>query len=75
MHPDGTVTVLSGSHSHGQGHVTTFAQIAADELGVAPDAVHVIQGDTDTVPFWHRNVQLALGSGRGKRGKDRRGAS
>ncbi|MGH1350114.1 MAG: xanthine dehydrogenase family protein molybdopterin-binding subunit [Methyloligellaceae bacterium] len=51
VHPDGHVTILSGSHSHGQGHVTTFAQIAADELGIAPDNIEVIQGDTDIVPF------------------------
>lgn len=51
MQPDGGVTVLSGSHSHGQGHVTTFAQIAADELGVPPARIEVLQGDTDLVPF------------------------
>jgi carbon-monoxide dehydrogenase large subunit len=51
LHPDGRATVLSGSHSHGQGHVTTFAQIAADELGILPEDVDVIQGDTDAVPF------------------------
>ena len=50
VHPDGRATVLSGSHSHGQGHVTTFAQIAADELGLAPADIEVLQGDTDVVP-------------------------
>ncbi|WP_020674191.1 xanthine dehydrogenase family protein molybdopterin-binding subunit [Amycolatopsis nigrescens] len=50
VHPGGQATVLSGSHSHGQGHATTFAQIAADELGLAPDQVEVVQGDTDLVP-------------------------
>ena len=50
VHPDGRATVLSGSHSHGQGHVTTFAQIAADELGLAPEDIDVLQGDTDVVP-------------------------
>lgn len=50
IHPDGRATVLSGSHSHGQGHVTTFAQIAADELGIAPTDIDVLQGDTDVVP-------------------------
>lgn len=47
---DGRVVVLSGSHSHGQGHVTTFAQIAADELSISPTDIEVIQGDTDLVP-------------------------
>ncbi|MFI5613194.1 xanthine dehydrogenase family protein molybdopterin-binding subunit [Amycolatopsis sp. NPDC051903] len=50
IHPDGRATVLSGSHSHGQGHVTTFAQIAADELGIRPTDIDVLQGDTDVVP-------------------------
>jgi carbon-monoxide dehydrogenase large subunit len=50
LHPDGHATVLSGSHSHGQGHVTTFAQIAADELGLSPADIEVLQGDTDLVP-------------------------
>jgi carbon-monoxide dehydrogenase large subunit len=47
---DGRATVFSGSHSHGQGHVTTFAQIAADELKIDIDQIDVIQGDTDSVP-------------------------
>jgi carbon-monoxide dehydrogenase large subunit len=51
VQPDARVTIMSGSHSHGQGHVTTFAQIAADELGVPLEDVEVLQGDTDTVPF------------------------
>lgn len=51
VHPDGRVLILSGSHSHGQGHPTTFAQIAADELGITPESIEVVQGDTDLVPF------------------------
>lgn len=47
---DGHVAIFSGSHSHGQGHVTTFAQIAADELGMSPQDIEIIQGDTDQVP-------------------------
>ena len=47
---NGKVTVLVGTHSHGQGHQTTFAQVAADELGVPIADVRVIQGDTATVP-------------------------
>ena len=50
MTSDGRAVVFSGSHSHGQGHKTVFAQIAADELGIAPDQIEVIQGDTDAVP-------------------------
>ena len=50
VHSDGSAVVYSGSHSHGQGHATIFAQIAADELGIHPEQVEVIQGDTDQVP-------------------------
>jgi carbon-monoxide dehydrogenase large subunit len=49
VHADGTVTVRVGTFGHGQGHRTTYAQIAADVLGVAFDAVHVIDGDTRLV--------------------------
>ncbi|MFY0080037.1 molybdopterin cofactor-binding domain-containing protein, partial [Acinetobacter baumannii] len=44
-------TVFTGSHSHGQGHETTFAQVVADRLGIALDAVEVVHGDTGRVPF------------------------
>jgi carbon-monoxide dehydrogenase large subunit len=37
VHPTGKVTVLTGSHSHGQGHETTFAQLVADTLGIPDD--------------------------------------
>lgn len=53
VHPSGKVTVLSGAHSHGQGHATTFAQIAASRLKLPIDAVDVVQGDTDLVQFGH----------------------
>ena len=46
---DGGATVLSGAISNGQGHETAFAQIAGDLLGIEPDRVRVIQGDTDAV--------------------------
>jgi carbon-monoxide dehydrogenase large subunit len=46
---DGTVTVLVGTQSTGQGHHTAFAQIIADHLGLAPEQVRVIQGDTDLI--------------------------
>jgi carbon-monoxide dehydrogenase large subunit len=41
IHPTGKVTVFTGSHSHGQGHETTFAQLVADKLGVTIDDVEV----------------------------------
>jgi carbon-monoxide dehydrogenase large subunit len=47
---DGTVVVRTGSSPHGQGHETTFAQIAADELGVTPENVTVVWGDSREVP-------------------------
>ena len=51
MAADGSVAVFTGLQCHGQGHETTLAQIAADELGVAPDEVDVIHGDTLTAPY------------------------
>jgi aerobic carbon-monoxide dehydrogenase large subunit len=49
-HPTGKVTVVTGTSPHGQGHVTTWAQITADALGVDPDDVEVIHGDTAFSP-------------------------
>ena len=46
----GAVLAITGSSAHGQGHETTFAQIVADELGVAPEAVTVRHGDTHGAP-------------------------
>ncbi|HMA22588.1 MAG TPA: molybdopterin cofactor-binding domain-containing protein, partial [Gemmatimonadaceae bacterium] len=51
VHPTGSVTVFTGSHSHGQGHETTFAQLVADHLGISIDAVDVVHGDSDKIPF------------------------
>ena len=51
FNPTGSVTVFTGSHSHGQGHETTFAQIISDKLGVPIDQVEVVHGDTSKVPF------------------------
>jgi aerobic carbon-monoxide dehydrogenase large subunit len=51
VHASGAVTVYTGTSPHGQGHETGFAQIAADRLGVDPDQVDVIHGDTATGPF------------------------
>jgi aerobic carbon-monoxide dehydrogenase large subunit len=46
LEQDGTITVLAGSQSTGQGHQTAYAQLVADHLGVPPERVRVIQGDT-----------------------------
>ena len=46
---DGGVTVLIGSQSSGQGHATSYAQIVADKLGLPPDKVRLVQGDTDLI--------------------------
>ena len=51
VNPTGSVTVCTGSHSHGQGHETTFAQLVSDKLGVPFDAVEVVHGDTGRVEF------------------------
>jgi aerobic carbon-monoxide dehydrogenase large subunit len=51
VHPTGKVTVFTGSHSHGQGHETTFAQVVADRLGIAVDDIDVVHGDTGRIPF------------------------
>ncbi len=51
VNPTGSVTVLTGSHSHGQGHETTFAQVVADKLGIDANQIEIVHGDTDKVPF------------------------
>ena len=51
VHSDGKVTIFAGSHSHGQGHEITFCQIAADRLGLPIDDIHLVEGDTDRIPF------------------------
>jgi carbon-monoxide dehydrogenase large subunit len=51
MDPSGTVTVTTGTSSHGQGHETTLAQVAADQLGLHPTQVKVKQGDTDVTGY------------------------
>ncbi len=50
-HPTGKVTVVTGTSPHGQGHVTSWAQIAADELGVPFEDVEVLHGDTAVAPL------------------------
>ncbi len=51
VNPTGSVTVFTGSHSHGQGHETTFAQIVAGRLGIDIAHVEVVHGDTGRIPF------------------------
>ena len=49
LESDGSVTVLIGSQSTGQGHATAYAQLVADHLGLPPEQVNIIQGDTDRI--------------------------
>ncbi len=51
VHPTGSVSVMTGTHSHGQGHETTFAQIVGDTLGMPIENVDVVHGDTAKIPF------------------------
>ena len=51
VNPVGSVEVLTGSHSHGQGHETTFAQLVSDRLGIDINNVSIVHGDTDKVQF------------------------
>jgi carbon-monoxide dehydrogenase large subunit len=47
----GSISVYTGSHSHGQGHETTFAQVVADMLGMPENQIDIVHGDTNRVPF------------------------
>jgi len=51
VHPTGSVSVFTGTHSHGQGHETTLAQLVTDQLGVPLANVDVVHGDTAKIPF------------------------
>ena len=51
IHPTGTAVLRISVQTQGQGHETTFAQIVAEELGLSPDDVEVVHGDTDATPF------------------------
>ena len=51
VHPTGTAVLRISVQTQGQGHETTFAQIVAEELGISPDDVEVVHGDTDQTPF------------------------
>jgi aerobic carbon-monoxide dehydrogenase large subunit len=63
VHPDGRVTLLVGSHNHGQGHATSFRQVLADRLGIALDDIELVFGDTDRVhagvgTFYSRSLTI-----------------
>ncbi|MGC2411303.1 MAG: xanthine dehydrogenase family protein molybdopterin-binding subunit [Stellaceae bacterium] len=51
VHPTGSVTILTGSHSHGQGHETTFAQLVSDGLGIPIESIEIVHGDTAKIPY------------------------
>jgi aerobic carbon-monoxide dehydrogenase large subunit len=51
FNPDGTLNVLGGTHSHGQGHATVFAQLVHDRVGVPFESIRYVQGDTAQVPI------------------------
>jgi carbon-monoxide dehydrogenase large subunit len=51
VEPDGQVTVIVGTHSHGQGHETSFAQIVADQLGIGLEQITIRFGDTHALPY------------------------
>jgi carbon-monoxide dehydrogenase large subunit len=50
VHPDGNATILTGTSPHGQGHATTWAMLASEELGISVDKITVKWGDTDLIP-------------------------
>jgi carbon-monoxide dehydrogenase large subunit len=70
--PDGAVTIVAGTHSHGQGHATTYAQMVAEWLGVSFETIRFIQGDTDKVPFRPRHLRGAQFHERRQRTEGRR---
>ena len=51
VHPTGSVSIFTGSHSHGQGHETTFAQLVSEKLGLPLDNIDIVHGDTNKVSF------------------------
>src|SRR5438477_5321690 len=50
LDPNGDVTILIGTQSSGQGHQTAYAQLVAEQFGLTPERVHILQGDTDQIP-------------------------
>jgi aerobic carbon-monoxide dehydrogenase large subunit len=73
MDPSGSVLLSVGTAGHGQGHQTTLAQVAADQLGLSPDRVEVRQGDTDATPYgWgtFASRSMVVGGGATRRASD-----
>ena len=87
VNPVGTIEVLTGSHSHGQGHETTFCQLVAERLGIPISQVQIVHGDTDKVQFGmgtygSRSAAVGMlrdrqgdGEGRGQGQEDRRASA
>ena len=63
VNPDGSVTVFTGSTSMGQGNETAFAQIVCDTLGVAPERIQVLWGDSDALGTRARQRRLGRAHG------------
>jgi len=66
VNPTGSVVVVTGTHSHGQGHETTFAQVVSDKLGIPVESVEIVHGDTARSAFGNGTVgsrSLAVGGG------------
>jgi carbon-monoxide dehydrogenase large subunit len=51
VHPTGSVTIFTGTHSHGQGHETTFAQLVSERLGIGLENIEISHGDTNKIQF------------------------
>jgi len=47
----GNISVMTGAHSHGQGHETVFAQVVSDQLGIPASSIEIVHGDTSKIPF------------------------
>ena len=72
VHPTGKAVLRLSVQSQGQGHETTFAQIVSHELGIPPEDIEVVHGDTDQTPFGPGHLRLALHAGLRRCGVGRR---
>ncbi len=70
--PSGTVTIVAGTHSHGQGHATVYAQMVSEWLGVPFDNIRFVQGDTNAVPIGRGTYGSRSMHGRRQRAEARR---
>lgn len=74
MNPGGSVSVFTGSHSHGQGHETTFAQVVSEYLGLPLESIEIVHGDTDRIPMGmgtYGSRSIAVGGSALVRGMDK----